>query len=334
MGYNNARWEFERDGEKIHHEVKSLGGVENLDLQSFRVSDDTVMSIATAKAILKADLNISSDSLFPIMTLEYIDCLKDMSGRAPGTCTTTTLRQIEKGLVQNGYQTPFNGRGGGCGAAMRAVPIGLRFPHVSQYKDLIRVAVESGRITHHNPVGYLGAVAVALFTSLAIQKVPLMQWGMNLLNALNDVKRYVEESQHEVHLNLRHMKTFEIRWRHYMTERNLFNAEGEPSFPIDFNVKERDRFYNSLNESGWGGCTGIDAPIIAYDALLSAGGNWIQLCERAMLHGGDSDSTGIIAGSLFGLMYGLENVPFTHYCNIEKKNELIKLSRHLSKYYL
>ena len=55
---------------------------------------------------------------------------------------------------------------GGCGAAMRAACIGAYL-----YNDLekvIRIALESGRTTHHNPLGYMGSVVAAYFTGLAI----------------------------------------------------------------------------------------------------------------------------------------------------------------------
>jgi ADP-ribosylarginine hydrolase len=54
IGYKNGSWEFCRDGRFIHNELESLGGLENLciDKTNWRVSDDTVMHIATAEALV------------------------------------------------------------------------------------------------------------------------------------------------------------------------------------------------------------------------------------------------------------------------------------------
>ena len=75
----------------------------------------------------------------------------DMKGRAPGlTCMASTKMLYGK---SGKYFIPFNRRGGGCGAAMRAVPIGLLYHRPEDLYDLVRVGVESGRMTHNHPTG-------------------------------------------------------------------------------------------------------------------------------------------------------------------------------------
>lgn len=53
--------------------------------------------------------------------------------------------------------------------------------------------------------------------------------------------------------------------------------------------------------------------VCRYDALLAAGDSWVKLCHHGVFHGGDSDSTGCIAGAWFGALYGLGSVPPKHY---------------------
>ena len=54
LGYNDSKWEICSSGEKIQEEVKSMGGLSALrpTARKMRVSDDTVMHLATADAIL------------------------------------------------------------------------------------------------------------------------------------------------------------------------------------------------------------------------------------------------------------------------------------------
>ncbi len=46
-------------------------------------------------------------------------------------------------------------------------------------------------------------------------------------------------------------------------------------FPAEYEPSDRDAFYKSVSFDGWGGSSGHDAPMIAYDALLSAY-RWLQ----------------------------------------------------------
>ena len=103
-------------------------------------------------------------------------------------------------------------------------------------------------------------------------------------------------------------------WENYLKERKIETGkEKEAFFPDKYGIEERDKFYKTITNSEWAGANGIDSVLIAYDGILGCKANWTELCLRAMLHGGDNDSTGCIAGSWFGALYGFDTVPKNNY---------------------
>mmetsp|Transcript_15854 Transcript_15854/g.22076 ORF Transcript_15854/g.22076 Transcript_15854/m.22076 type:complete len:425 (-) Transcript_15854:662-1936(-) len=322
MGYHGAVWEFCKNGEDIHQDMLRITegqGIKALHLKGFewRVSDDTVMHLATAEALIECHKN-TGEQLCETVAKYYAACHKDMSCRAPGRTTMDSIYKLDSD-GSNWKSIQFSHSAGGCGAAMRAMCIGLRFWRPEQFTDLVQISLESGRITHHNPTGYLGAYVSALFTSYAIQGVPVLQWGSRLIDTVPAVTDYLKASGRNVTENLDAMHSFVDSWKNYLKLRKNDSLTcTSADFPASHNsVAERDKFYHSLSWSGWGGSGGNDATIIAYDSLLWSGPSWETLCLTGILHGGDNDSTGAIAGAWWGALYGFAGVFECNYVDLE-----------------
>ncbi|XP_076120521.1 ADP-ribosylhydrolase ARH1-like isoform X1 [Alosa pseudoharengus] len=331
LAYNRGDWEFESNGEKIHKEVAARGGLENLDVKEFPISDDTVMHLATAVALVETGKDASVKDLYGTLVKKYIQCMNDMSGRAPGfTCINSTAQLAAN---QTGdWRIPFSKVGGGCGAAMRAMCVGLRFPGPEQERLLVAVSVESGRMTHHHPTGYLGALAAALFTAYAVRGAPRVEaWGQGLMKVLEKAKEYVQQEGYCVEENLKHWDYFGDSWRKYLQRRGILEGTGKAQFPDDYGVMAREDFYRSVSFNGTGGASGHDAPMIAYDALLRARDSWTELANHSFFHGGDSDSTAAIAAAWWGALYGFHNVPPKNYQKLEYYSHLSNVADELYK---
>ncbi|KAE8277505.1 [Protein ADP-ribosylarginine] hydrolase [Larimichthys crocea] len=237
--------------------------------------------------------------------------MKDMDGRKPGPSSMLGVSQLKPG-EEGGYRVAYNPEGTGCGAAMRSMCIGLRQDDPS------------------SPTGFLGAVASALFTAYAIQRRPITTWGLGLLSeACPIAKNFVQGRGYAVEETERDWGYFCDKWQWYLDFRGISNGIGPPVFPSSYGPAERDEAYKSFSLSGWAGRSGHDAPMIALDALLGAGSDWEELMSRAGFHGGDSDSTAVIAACCWGLLYGTQGVPEGNYSNLEYRDRLERSAEQL-----
>lgn len=333
IGYKNGDWEFNTSGIIIHQQYESLTkgkGCGKIKLRGWHYSDDTVMHMATCDALLQLkdgnDINVCGQ----LFAVEYKKCWKRMHGRSPGKTTGKCLQIIDED-GSNWNRIPFNRRGGGCGGAMRAMCIGICFEDI---ENIIAYSITSSCITHHHPTGFLGAFIAAYFCHLGLKNISINLWGAYFFQAIPQVKEFITNRGREVELNLSSFDYFIDQWTNYMNVRNLsmdIEVEQIPEFPEDYGLIQRDRFYRSVAFRGWGGASGHDSVMIAYDALLGCGKNWEEFVLRGILHGGDNDSTAAIGGAWFGCLYGFETVPSTLIKHIEDSAKLHKLGRKLYK---
>ncbi|XP_028825688.1 ADP-ribosylarginine hydrolase isoform X1 [Denticeps clupeoides] len=321
LGYRNQVWEYNQSGVAIHQELLELGGLKNINakLPDWPVSDDTVLHLATAEALATGK---EGEELLHEVASNYVEAMKDMEGRKPGPSSILGVSQLRPG-TEGGYRVPYNPEGTGCGAAMRSMCIGLRYPHPEQLPWLVAVAVETGRMTHPHPTGFLGAVASALFSSYAVQRRPLLTWGLGLIKEACPVARkFVQSQGFAVEETERDWGYFTEKWEWFLQLRGLSTGSGPVVWPEKYGPAERDEAYKTFSLSGWAGRSGHDAPMIALDALLGSGADWEELMSRAGFHGGDSDSTAVIACCCWGLLYGTEGVPECNYSNLEYRGRL------------
>lgn len=321
IGYRNQLWEYNQSGPAIHQELQELGGLKNIcaELPDWPVSDDTVLHLATAEALATGK---EGEELLHEVAFGYVKAMKDMEGRKPGPSSILGVSQLRPG-IEGGFRIPYNPEGTGCGAAMRSMCIGLRYPRPEQLSSLVAVAVETGRMTHPHPTGFLGAVASALFTAYAVQRRPIMTWGLGLLEEACPVaKKFIQSTGYAVTETEKDWDYFTEKWKWYLNLRALSSGTGPVNWPDQYGPAERDEVYKSFSLSGWAGRSGHDAPMIALDSLLGAGSNWEELMGRAGFHGGDSDSTAVIACCCWGLLYGKEGVPECNYRNLEYRDRL------------
>ena len=331
------RYEFVKDTAEVLSQANQLGGISAIRVdKQWPVSDDTVMQIATARAIIDTykDCNVNQEfgtskfveAFQKNASIRYVECMKQMKGRAPGNQCILATRYLEDNALP-----PYSSTAGGNGASMRSACIGFVAP--TDTVLLVDMSMRSALLTHPNFTAMFGSVASTVFTALAYQEISptlwpefLMQRAMPLAEAWLRAHRLDWTQKHGDFYNpLGDYRYFETQWETYIDMR-FTGADGSAFFSQDWitDHQGRDAFFNKLayvspNGTTWNGSSGHDSVIIAYDAILydclhcpkvngdnslyTDKADWDTVLYLTALHGGDSDSTAAIAGAWFGAMH-------------------------------
>jgi ADP-ribosylarginine hydrolase len=311
-----------------------------LSSHAWPVSDDTVLHLAIAEGLVEAGCS-ARDQLYGTCRLlaKHMKVgMGDMAGRAPGNGTINAMQTVASDGAGWDKNPASKRGGGGCGAAMRSMVIGLRFHKPQHLPWLVAYAVESSKVTHNNALGWMGGLVAAYFMALAVRRgvsVPL--WCNHMQSELLPcVRQHLVSAARDID-QMEAMEAEFSAWQTYAynmglptTEDQLQASDGQPwqrgaewSLSTPEAAAARDDHFKRIVPGKWPGSTGRGACLIAYDALLAVGGSYEGLVHVAMMHGGDNDSTGAIAGAWWGGLYGFKGVPDAHQCDLEYRQRLL-----------
>jgi ADP-ribosylarginine hydrolase len=315
----------------------SKGGYTKIDISKDNASDDTILLLSVLDSLVRLKNQKSNniiDDLKNNMNKFYKDDIK-RDDRYYGNRTIKSLQRIEEGKFWDKFS--YSETAGGCGASMRSMPIGLIYHGKNNRNVLMEISIQSSRITHNNAIGYLGGYASALFTAFAIEKIKLEEWIFKLIEYLksSELKNFIKsvvckEFPDDYDKHMEDLKSFTILAQTYVDLK--FDGKKYKDNNIDIFMKlfdRRSQFYYDNFGSKYKkyfnpGSNGFDSVIIAYDCLLDCKGSFETLIYYSMLHAGDSDSTGCIAGAFYGAYYGKFMLP-ENYHNIEFYDKMKKL---------
>jgi ADP-ribosylglycohydrolase len=305
------------------------------------VSDDTIMTHANTKALIKWFKEDSTksdiDLLIRLIKKEYIELIKErvdlerFEGMYKGGITT--VRYLKKLMGGDDYKTwAYDDKAGGSGGSMRSGVFGIVLSKPSEQLKLIASCIESTCLTHPNTIAMLGSIMVGLFASYAVQGKPPIRWCVDGLDVLESetIDKYIESTRESwIPFYQRDKKIFVNKWKDYMEDRfDDFDFSYKFS-PVMKYPSKRTLFYNkfsSRKKDVYPGAGGDDSVIIAYDCLIDSQGSWDKIVFYSMLHVGDSDTTGTICGLLYGLVYGLDRVHSQMLINhIDLKSQCLNL---------
>lgn len=346
IGFKNGEWEFNYHAAatlntttEILFDFIDLGGINSIDLSGWNVSDDTILNIAVAKGIIKGKNKTFNKKTIYYIRKYLVKAFNQMFAedgtskkRHYGHATMKYIKQIILNDTDARFM-PYDSDSGGNGAAMRAGPFGMAFFGENNRKILIKSSIEQSKITHNCAYGYLGGLTIALFSAFAIENMELTLWPTNLIIILES--KFVQKLITKDSQDQKDYLMFINYWKQYIDTR--FENGKLLKLRSHRNLIFRSRYYYENFTKGTRapsiGDSGMSASIMAFDALIDSDGKWEKLVIYAGLHLGDSDTVCAIAGFLFGLVYGMADVPYSNLKYLEYFNELIKVGYDMFKKY-
>lgn len=339
FGFKNGEWEFYEDHtlnsiqNKIN-ELIALGGLNQINLKTWYVSDDTIFHMAIGKSLISTYKSL--DVLENNTIIELLDAYEQIKhdennkNRLMGLTTKKYIEQLKLGNDWKSFKYDNNAGGNGC--AMRTLCIGLAF-HGSKNRDkLIRYSINSSKMTHPNPIGWLGGLCSAMFVAFVIENIDIKLWTKEFIKIIKDYdirNKYCSD-------NVDELASFEL-FINKISEYDKMKFTSDNKIQQNksmSNMSNRIIFYNDFFGQGHRYAkSGLSCIIIAYDCLLDSGKYWEKLVYYTMMNNFDTDTLGCIACGLYGILYGDKHIPNKNVKYLEYKDVLINIANEIYKKY-
>ena len=259
-----------------------------------RYTDDTAMAIGLATSLVNKGY-LEGRDLGETFRINFEK--EPWRGYATGPPTIFSLVRSKGITYAEAAQMLFEGSGSlGNGAAMRIVPLGLLF-HNSQ--KIYELACSSAEVTHAHPVGKDGAAVQALAVAQAVR--------------LDSTEKFRPEKL------VRHLiefaRTSEIREKLELLK-ELLHEDVPP--PI---VAEQLGQSVAVQES---------MPFATY-SFLRYPSSYEDCLYCAIMHGGDRDTLGAMAGAISGAYLGFEAIPLFWLDKLENREMIQELAMELAR---
>lgn len=262
-------------------------------------SDDTQMTLYTAEGLLEAEK--SGRPLVPTICNAYLEWFGHQVGRKVKISYDSELANIEElnerrapgntciGSLFSIYsgKEPQNSSKG-CGGVMRVAPVGIYgASHDWKLEETARIAGEVAELTHLHPLSTYSSAALAVIVQLCVTADNVDSESFKgIVNKAMDV---VAEVYGE---NAPAMEDFKrLMAKALSLEDNLLQ---------DWEVIEQ-----GLGE-GW---VAEETLAIAVFSVIRHIDDFNGCMICAVNHGGDSDSTGAVAGNIIGAIVGYSAIP-------------------------
>jgi ADP-ribosylglycohydrolase len=262
-------------------------------------TDDTQMAICVARALIRKG-HAPLDELMEVLGREFVAwSISRENNRAPGSACMRGCHNLAQGVA---WRKAGVNDSKGCGAAMRAAPIGLYF--ADDIDELVRVAAAQSALTHRHPTGIASSVAAAAVVAHAVR-------DGSLTGVIPFARACVEELDEALLVEVGCSKELASS----IGTREMLAALDETEGALD---KETDDVCSLLG----GAWIGEEAVATALWCVHRAQGDYREAVVRGANSSGDSDSIACIAGSIAGALAGLSGLP-SDWVQIVEKTELL-----------